>query len=128
MNARSWQALVAEDDYDSLQVVKELLSSAGAEVITATTGKQCLKLLQETTPAMLVLDLAMPEMDGWEVLRQVRANPVTADIPVIAVTAYDSANVHDDALQAGFNAYFSKPLRARDFLTCVNQMIHRNNQ
>jgi CheY-like chemotaxis protein len=80
-------------------------------------------LLNSVSPTCIITDLAMPEMDGWEMLHQLRENASTRHIPVIAMTAYDSPNVGDDAKEVGFNAYFPKPLRARHFMDRLAQVI-----
>ena len=72
---------------------------------------------------MIIMDLAMPEMDGWETLMEIRANPATAHIPVVAITAYHSANVAQDAVQAGFDAYFPKPPDAISFVDKLTEVM-----
>ncbi len=65
----------------------------------------------------------MPEMDGWETLEQIRSNPETANLPVIAVTAYHSVDVAHDAMKAGFNAYFAKPLSPQHFVDELKRIL-----
>ena len=119
MNLNSWHVLVVEDERDSAQVVSEILAHNGVQVDVARNGYECLDMLREFEPTLIVMDLAMPEMDGWQTLMEIRANPATAHIPVVAVTAYHSVNVAQDALHAGFNAYFSKPLHPVRFMEAI---------
>jgi CheY-like chemotaxis protein len=100
-------------------VVSRILQHHGAKVTVAHNGHECLKLLTQIQPTLVMMDLALPEMDGWETLAKIRANPQYAHLPVVAITAYHSANVEEDAHTAGFDAYFSKPL---DTLSIVKQL------
>ena len=118
-----WAVLVVEDEHDSVQVISEILLHYGIQVYTARNGYECLEMLQEFEPTLIVMDLAMPELDGWQTLMEIRANPDTAHIPVVAVTAYHSANVAQDALHAGFNAYFPKPLHPTQFVEDIVELI-----
>ncbi len=124
MDLSSWHVLVVEDERDSAQVVSEILTHNGIRVDVARNGYECLDMLQEFEPTLIVMDLAMPEMDGWQTLMEIRANPTTAHIPVVAVTAYHSANVAQDALHAGFNAYFSKPLHPVRFMEAIVKLAN----
>jgi CheY-like chemotaxis protein len=69
------------------------------------------------------MDLALPELDGWATLQQMRADPRTRDLPVVAITAYHSGKVANDALEAGFNAYFSKPLDPSTFVDRLTSIV-----
>lgn len=121
--ANNWQVLVVEDEFDSIQMVSKILQHYGAEVHVAHDGHECLAILRDMHPTLVIMDLALPEMDGWETLVHIRANPSTADIPVVAITAYHSVSVADDAVRAGFNAYFAKPLDTRSFITELSKVI-----
>jgi CheY-like chemotaxis protein len=121
MDVGTWQVLVVEDQEDSLQVVSQILEYHGIQVHVARNGHECLEVLGRVTPTLIIMDLAMPGMDGWETLAEIRSRPAAAHIPVVAVTAYHSVNVAQDALQAGFNAYFPKPIEADSF---VRELAH----
>ena len=123
MGFEHWQVLIVEDEHDSVQVVSQILLHYGAEVYVARDGYECLDQLEEVNPTLIIMDLAMPGLDGWQTLMEVRANPRTAHIPVIAITAYHSANVAQDALQAGFNAYYPKPLEPISFMKSLERMV-----
>ena len=123
MNVNDWTVIVVEDTFDDIQLVSAILAFHGVNVKVAVNGIECLKLLEEFTPSMIITDLSMPEMDGWEMLAQIRSNHLTQHIPVIAVTAYDSVDVAYDASNAGFDAYIPKPLSPRTFVESLLQVV-----
>jgi len=123
VNPQQWRVLVVEDEYDSIQMVSKILQHHGVEVHIARNGHECLQLLQNIEPHLIMMDLALPEMDGWETLAKVRANSAIAHIPVVAITAYHSVNVEEDAQQAGFNAYFPKPLDTNKIIQRLAEII-----
>lgn len=123
MEASQWKILVAEDEFDSIKMVSKILTHHDIQVQIVHNGKECLKALEESCPTLIILDLAMPEMDGWETLVALRSNPETAHIPVVAITAYHSADVAEDAQQAGFDAYFSKPIDPRLFVKQLSEVV-----
>ena len=117
MNKQQWLALVVDDEQDSLNVVAKILQHEGMRVIVAHSGQECLDILEEIQPTLIVMDLAMPEMDGWQTLAAIRANPATASLPVLAITAYDSEVVAEAITTAGFDGYFPKPIRPGLFVS-----------
>ncbi len=121
-----WKVILVDDEPDSLNLLHEILALNGAEVYRAASGDQCLTLLDKVVPTLIVLDLAMPRPDGWDLLRMVREAPSTAGVPVVAVTAYYSDQVAEQAYQAGFNAFFSKPIKVNGFLSKLKEVIHYN--
>lgn len=126
MEAHNWRILVVEDEYDSVQVVSRILQHHGAEVHVAHNGYECLDILNTLQPTLIIMDLALPEMDGWETLAKLRAIPEKAHIPVVAITAYHSVNVEEDASKAGFNAYFAKPLDTATIVKKLAEVIRDN--
>lgn len=125
MNTKEWRILIVEDEYDSIQMVTKILQHHGAQVQVAHDGFECLNMINKINPTLIIMDLALPEMDGWEALSRIRANPETAHIPVVAITAYHSVNVAEDARRAGFDAYLSKPLDTQSFVRHLNTIINR---
>ncbi|MEM9950992.1 MAG: response regulator [Chloroflexota bacterium] len=121
--ADNWSVLVVEDEYDSIQMVSKILRHHGAQVEIARTGHECLEKLEAFTPTFIIMDLMLPEMDGWETLAQIRANDHTAHLKVFAITAYHSVNVEEDAHQAGFDAYFPKPLNTNRIVEKLASLI-----
>jgi CheY-like chemotaxis protein len=123
MDKQDWHIVVMEDEYDSLRMVSKILSFHGIHFSVANNGRQGLQLMAQSEPTCVITDLAMPEMDGWSVLEHIRANPDTRHIPVVAVTAYHSSDVERDAEQAGFDAYFAKPVNAKTFVNSLEQLL-----
>src|SRR5438128_1658554 len=102
--------LIIEDDQPSLELVEYLCRAAGFETLTASDGPQGLAVARSALPDLVLCDLQMPGMNGYEVLKQLRIDPVLQSIPIVAVTAFSMARDRDRALAAGFNGYFSKPI------------------
>jgi CheY-like chemotaxis protein len=121
--ANGWTVLIVDDEPDNIGVPEEILSFAGATVYTAEDGIQGLKVLETVTPTFVLLDLSMPNMDGWEMLKQVRANPRLKDVPVIALTAHAMRGDKERVFDAGFNGYISKPFFMDTFWEEINRCI-----
>ncbi len=115
--------IVVEDTYDDQQLVSHILQHHGIDVVLAKDGNECLALLRKIEPALIVTDLAMPNKDGWQMLVDIRSNAKTAHIPVVAITAYHSTNVAEEAMQAGFDGYFSKPLNPTTFVARLKEIV-----
>lgn len=122
-NTADWLVLVVEDEFDSVQMVSKILSFHGIQVVVARNGVECLAYLDHVQPALIITDLAMPEMDGWQTLAALRARPDTRNIPVVAITAYHSVDVAEEAISAGFDAYFAKPVNARTFVPSLEKIV-----
>jgi len=112
----SRQILVVDDEPDTLAVLGDMLSLHGANVRRATSGTEALALISEEPPDLLVLDLAMPDLDGWQVLNHVREDAHLADLPVVAISAFYSDELAREALAAGFTLVLPKPIRSRDLI------------
>lgn len=116
MKPENWRVIVVEDTYDDQQLISRILQHQGVEVHLAKNGNECLRLLDHVEANLIITDLAMPEKDGWQTLVAIRSNMGTAHIPVVAITAYHSTDVAEDAIQAGFDAYFPKPINPQTFV------------
>jgi two-component system, cell cycle response regulator DivK len=108
--------LVIEDNAANLELVRYLLASRGYSVIEARNGMQGVTLAREQRPDMIVCDLQMPVLDGYQVLEQLRADSVTAEMVVVAVTAFSMPNDRRKVLTAGFDGYISKPIEPETFV------------
>lgn len=106
--------IVIEDDLDARRIYSEYLRMKGWTVFTAADGRAGLTKTLELTPDVVVLDLAMPKVDGWTVLKQLRESSLTAQIPVVVVSALIDAR--DDAFYAGCDAFLPKP--------CPPEVLH----
>jgi CheY-like chemotaxis protein len=118
-----WRVLIVEDEQDSMEVVQEILGYYNIETYGAFNAEDALAMVAEIQPTLFILDLALPTMDGWGLLAALRKNPTTAHIPAVAVTAFHSANVAQQAIQAGFDAYFSKPIEATSFVRELERIV-----
>lgn len=115
--------LVADDDEDILALVQLRLSRSGFEVIVARDGQEALQLAQDRHPDLAVLDWMMPKATGLEVLRAIRANSATADIPVVLLTARASENDIQEGLDAGAVDYIAKPFSPQELATRVHDIL-----
>ncbi len=111
--------LIVEDEQDSASVLSTILIYNGIAVTVVGDGQQCMNTIADLLPDVVMMDLNLPGLDGWSTLVEMRSLTATAHIPVIAITAYHSANVAQDAMKAGFDAYFAKPVNAQ---ALVNQI------
>ncbi len=126
MSYTEWKIIVVEDTFDDQQVVSYMLQHYGIEVFIAHNGDECLQLLQDVEPTLIVTDLAMPQRDGWQTLVLLRSNAKTAHIPVVAITAYHNAEVAEDAMRMGFDGYFQKPLNPQTFVSRLDAILGLN--
>ena len=115
--------LLVEDTPANLALACKLLSAAQHHVLTATTAEAGLELARERLPDLVLLDLALPGMDGWQALSAIRADPETADLRVVAFTAYAMLGDHGRALEAGFDGYLSKPIDFATFSDSVGALL-----
>ena len=115
--------LVVEDDDKSRKLVRDLLTVKGYEIIEAETGEEGVRLAQERRPGLVLMDIRLPGIDGIQALGRLRAEVVTREIPVMAMTASVMAGDRQRVLDAGFDAFQSKPLQIRDFVAAVEQLL-----
>ena len=102
--------LIAEDDPMNRDMIRRYLQLAGYQVITATNGEQAVALAWSEMPALILMDLGLPVLSGWDATRQLRMAPETRAIPIIALTAYALVGDREKALAAGCNDYETKPI------------------
>ena len=114
--------LIADDHDDNRELMQILLSAAGYAVHEARNGSECLDLAREHLPDLIVMDLSMPGLDGYGVLRELKADQLTLEIPCMAVTAHADLD-RGQALKTGFNAYVSKPFSSEDLLETVATLL-----
>lgn len=106
--------LVVDDDLPNLMLAQALLEAEGFAVRVAINGATMFDVLKTCTPALILMDIQLPETDGWELTRQLKADPATTNIPIIAITAYGKAGDAQRARQAGFVEFLSKPVSTRE--------------
>lgn len=115
--------LVIEDNTLNLELVRDVLITAGMRVVEARTGQEGLTAASELKPALILLDIRLPGLDGYGVLERLKANPATASIPVVALTAQAMVGDREQALAAGFIDYISKPVDTRTLANRVRALL-----
>ncbi len=115
--------LIAEDHPASLELMRYLLTASGYQVLIAADGAEALAIMREERPDLLICDLQMPKIDGYEVLRLVREDPGLRHIPVIAVTAFSMVGDRERVLAAGFDDYHSKPIEPENIVGQMEQHL-----
>jgi two-component system cell cycle response regulator DivK len=113
------RVLVVEDNERSLRLACEVLALRGFETVTARTGAEAVVIAATQQPSLVLLDVALPDMDGVETLGALRANPRTAAIPVVAVTAFAMKGDRERLLASGFDGYVAKPIDVATFVDDV---------
>ena len=111
-----WDIVVIDDEPDSLELARYILDFYGANVHTAVDGKDGIALVEQVKPRFVISDLSMPEMDGWEFLRELKSAVAIQEVPVIALTAHAMKGDRERAISAGFHNYLTKPLTANTFM------------
>jgi len=116
--------LVIEDNAENLELMTYLLKAFGHTVLSARDGEEGLALARSEPPDLIVSDVQMPKMDGYQVIREVRRDPRLAQLPVVAVTAYAMRGDRDKVLAAGFDGYISKPIVPEEFASQIEGYLH----
>jgi two-component system, cell cycle response regulator DivK len=111
--------LVVEDNEKNMKLLRDVLQATGHKVLEATDGEGALALAREHSPALVLMDIQLPDIDGVEALARLRADPATAAIPVVAVTAQAMKGDRERFVAAGFDAYLSKPIDLDELLEAV---------
>lgn len=125
----TWLVLVVDDEPDNLDLVEETLEYYGVTVKAVSSAAEGLSIMQQFAPNLILLDLSMPDMDGWEFHKQVRTNPPYSEIPVIAMTAHAMVGDKERALAAGFDGYITKPISVPSLITDIKTAYqeHKGN-
>jgi CheY-like chemotaxis protein len=114
--------LIAEDYDDNRELLRIVLSTAGYNVHEARNGTECVTIARQHLPDLVMVDLSMPELDGWGVFRELKSDPVTAAIPCVAVTAHVESG-QACVVQGGFDGFVSKPFRTDELLSTVERLL-----
>ena len=117
--------LIVEDNDKNMKLVRDVLQAKGYETAEAVTGEDGVCMARELLPDAILMDIQLPGMSGVEALKVLRANPATAPIPVIAITASVMDQDRARILAAGFDAYVSKPISLKPFLEAVQAAVER---
>jgi CheY-like chemotaxis protein len=114
--------LVIEDNEENLILMRLILERAKYEVLLASNGSQGLEIAHTEQPDIILLDLAMPEMDGWEVAQKLKSNILTKEIPIIAVTAHSLPKDRTRAIDAGCETIISKPFQVAELIDEIERL------
>ncbi|HLL75865.1 MAG TPA: response regulator [Pyrinomonadaceae bacterium] len=118
--------LIADDYDDNRELLRLMLESAGHSVREARDGRELVEAARAEKFDLALLDLSMPVLDGWAALAELRADERTRGLPCVAVTAFAAEPDRRRAIEAGFDAYVSKPFRSRDLLEVVDSLLGRD--
>jgi two-component system cell cycle response regulator DivK len=119
----SKRILVVEDHEDNRRIMRDLLTSSGYEVIEAVTGVEGVSAAETHLPDLIVMDIQLPGIDGYEATRRIKANPNLRKVPIIVVTSYALSGDDVKAFEAGCDAYVAKPFSPRDLLAKIREYV-----
>jgi DNA-binding response OmpR family regulator len=120
--------LVVDDDRDIVRLVRSYLEKAGFQILTAYDGETALRVLKAEKPQLVILDLMLPDRDGWDVARLVRSDPQLAATPIIMLTARIEDNDKIVGLEIGADDYITKPFNPREVVARVRALLRRSRQ
>jgi two-component system cell cycle response regulator DivK len=115
--------LAVDDQEDNRRILRDLLTAAGFEVIEAADGAEAVRKAEEHVPDLILMDVQLPDVDGYEATRQIKANPLLKAIPIITVTSFALSGDEGKALEAGSDFYMSKPFSPRQLLAKVREYL-----
>ena len=115
--------LIVEDNDKNMKLARDILQAKGYATLEAVTGEDGVRLAKEHRPALVLMDIQLPGINGIEALRQLREDPATASIPVVAVTASVMASDRREITDAGFDGYIGKPINLKEFVDTVRRSV-----
>jgi two-component system, cell cycle response regulator DivK len=115
--------LIVEDNEKNMKLVRDILQAKGFETMEAGTAEEGIKLALDRVPDLVLMDIQLPGMNGMEALKVLRADPSTAKVPVVAITASVMTQDRQQIMDTGFDGFIEKPINLRDFLSTVNAAI-----
>ena len=119
----SKRILIVEDQADNLRILHDLLSSAGYDIIIAENGQEALEVVPRERPDLILMDIQLPLLDGYEATRRIKADPTLRGIPIIVITSYALSGDESKAKAAGCDAYVAKPFSPRALLAKVREFL-----
>lgn len=119
----SKRILVIEDEEDNRRIVRDLLTSVGYEIIEAVTGEDGVTAAETQLPDLILMDIQLPGLNGYEATRRIKTNPALRQIPIIVVTSYALSGDDVKAFEAGCDAYISKPFSPRALLAKIREYL-----
>jgi CheY-like chemotaxis protein len=122
------RVLVVEDNEMNMKLFRDVLDASGYRTLEATTGSEAVAMASEHTPDLVLMDIQLPDLDGVQALHRLRADPRTATIPIVALTAQAMQGDRERFLAAGFDSYMSKPVNVRDLIGIVREHCDRGSR
>src|SRR5215468_12752037 len=119
----SKRILVVEDQADNRRILRDLLGNAGYELVEAESGEEALMAVETKRPDLILMDIQLPIVDGYEATRRIKANPGLRDIPIIAVTSYALSGDEAKTAAAGCDGYVAKPYSPRQILSKIREFL-----
>ena len=120
--------LIVEDNEKNMKLARDLLEAKGYATLGAITGVDGVRQAKERTPDLVLMDIQLPDINGIEAFEQLRADPRTAAIPIVAFTASVTPVDRTRVMQAGFDGFLSKPINIKEFLATVKRMVEGGEQ
>ena len=117
------KVLIVDDDEHIVELIKLYMDKEGFDTVTANNGKKAVELFKSEAPAIVILDVMMPEMDGYEAIGKMKSNTTLQKIPVIAITAQAMTGDREKCLEAGADGYISKPVNVDELLVLLKKLI-----
>jgi DNA-binding response OmpR family regulator len=115
--------MIIEDDADVLAVLGDLLRTYGYEAHLFSAGENALAVIEEILPDVVIMDLMMPEMNGFDICKKIRSMNISRNIPMIAITGYDSADNRNRIFDAGIDDYLPKPFDVKELLKKISDLV-----
>ena len=128
MSSAPAMILVVDDNQLNRELVSDVLEAAGYTVLQADSAEVGLETVRSVQPDLILMDIGLPGMDGYEALRRLKAQPATRAIPVIALTAFAMTGDEAQALRAGFDGYLTKPIQTRTLAATVQRWLPERSQ
>lgn len=119
--------MVVEDFEDNRFMMRRLLEMSGYRVLEAINGEEAVELAHRERPQLILMDLSLPQLDGLAATRRIRQHADLRDVPIVAVSAHDTADFHADALAAGCNDYVTKPIDFDQLEALLNRLLPKNS-
>lgn len=117
--------LVVEDNEKNLKLFAEILTASGYNILAARDGAEGIRLAKENSPALILMDIQMPVMDGKKAMQILKAEPATKAIPIIAITSYAMPGDMERMLGDGFDAYMAKPIDFKEFCKIIEKTLDK---
>jgi CheY-like chemotaxis protein len=119
--------MVVEDFEDNRFMMRRLLEMSGYRVLEAINGEEAVELAHRERPQLILMDLSLPQLDGLAATRRIRQHAELRDVPIVAVSAHDTADFHADALAAGCNDYVTKPIDFDQLEALLTRLLPKNS-